>query len=223
MDPTPCAFAVSGIAVAWGLFRYDLFDIVPAAHDIVIQGMVDGLIVLDASRRIVELNPAAERILGMQRELYVGRPLSGRGTPELRAAIEILDEASELADITIRRDQRSYHYAISRSPLHGERGHKAAEAIILRDITERIEAQQDRERLISELREALSQVKVLSGLLPICAWCKRIRTDDGYWAKLEEYLGAHSEAQFTHGICPECLGKLGEEPSPQTEAQAPRA
>ena len=62
-------------------------------------------------------------------------------------------------------------------------------------------------RLIEELRQALDEVKNLSGLLPICSYCKKIRDDDGYWQKVEQYLSAHSKAQFSHSICPECLEK----------------
>jgi DNA-binding NtrC family response regulator len=69
-------------------------------------------------------------------------------------------------------------------------------------------AQQERERLISELREALAKVKKLSGLLPMCASCKKIRDDKGYWNQLEAYISDHSEADFSHGICPECAKKL---------------
>ncbi|OGR08250.1 MAG: histidine kinase [Deltaproteobacteria bacterium RIFOXYD12_FULL_50_9] len=67
--------------------------------------------------------------------------------------------------------------------------------------------EQEREQLIIELREALTRVKTLEGLLPICAWCKKIRTDDGYWEQLEGYIQKHSNAQFSHGICNECYQK----------------
>ncbi|HXX53960.1 MAG TPA: DUF4118 domain-containing protein [Thermodesulfovibrionales bacterium] len=66
----------------------------------------------------------------------------------------------------------------------------------------------ERTRLIRELQEALGEVKQLSGLLPICASCKKIRDDKGYWNQIESYISRHSEAQFTHGICPECAKKL---------------
>jgi CheY-like chemotaxis protein len=66
----------------------------------------------------------------------------------------------------------------------------------------RVEA--DRQRLILELQDALAHVRTLSGLLPICAWCKRTRDDEGYWHDIEKYISAHSQAQFSHGICPEC-------------------
>jgi hypothetical protein len=66
----------------------------------------------------------------------------------------------------------------------------------------------DRERLIAELQHALAEVKTLSGLLPICANCKSIRDDKGYWTQVEAYVGQHTDASFSHCICPECLAKL---------------
>ncbi|HXW00169.1 MAG TPA: response regulator [Anaerolineae bacterium] len=63
-------------------------------------------------------------------------------------------------------------------------------------------------RLNKELQAALAKVKMLSGLLPICASCKKIRDDKGYWQQVEVYIQDHSEAEFTHGFCPDCLAKL---------------
>jgi hypothetical protein len=54
----------------------------------------------------------------------------------------------------------------------------------------------------------VANVRILSGLLPICASCKRIRDDQGYWSQIEHYLGQHTEAEFSHGICPECASRL---------------
>ena len=79
---------------------------------------------------------------------------------------------------------------------------------IARDITERKRAAEEREKLVNELQHALAQVKTLSGMIPICASCKKIRDDKGYWNQIETYLREHSDAQFTHGICPECAKKL---------------
>jgi PAS domain S-box-containing protein len=76
------------------------------------------------------------------------------------------------------------------------------------DITERKRIEEEREKLIHELREALAHVKTLSGLVPICASCKKIRDDKGYWNQIESYIEKHSAAEFSHGICPECARKL---------------
>lgn len=69
------------------------------------------------------------------------------------------------------------------------------------------QANLSREELIKDLQKALSEVKTLSGLLPICSFCKNIRNDEGYWQQIEEYIKDHSESDFTHGICNECMEK----------------
>ena len=70
------------------------------------------------------------------------------------------------------------------------------------------EAAKERETLIAQLQKALREVKTLTGLLPICASCKKIRKDDSTWQQIEEYISSHSDADFTHGICPDCAHRL---------------
>ncbi len=70
-------------------------------------------------------------------------------------------------------------------------------------------------QLNNELQAALAEVKQLSGLLPICAWCKRIRDEEGNWEPMETYITVHSEADFTHGICPDCAQKYHHSPTPR--------
>lgn len=76
------------------------------------------------------------------------------------------------------------------------------------DITERIKNESEKENLINKMQETLSQVKQLSGLLPICSSCKNIRDDQGYWKQIESYIRDHSEAEFSHSMCPDCVKKL---------------
>ena len=76
------------------------------------------------------------------------------------------------------------------------------------DIMESKRAELEREILIDKLQSALDEVKTLSGLLPICSACKKIRDDQGYWNQIEGYIQRHSEAQFSHSICPECANKM---------------
>lgn len=70
-----------------------------------------------------------------------------------------------------------------------------------------IELQLQLQQKIKELEDVLAQVKTLSGLLPICAWCKKVRDDNGYWQNVESYVEEHTEADFSHGICPDCTEK----------------
>lgn len=80
--------------------------------------------------------------------------------------------------------------------------------VVAQDVTERKRAETEREKLIGQLQEALASVKTLRGLLPICASCKSIRDDRGYWNRIETYISSHSQAEFSHGLCPECEKKL---------------
>jgi hypothetical protein len=79
---------------------------------------------------------------------------------------------------------------------------------INKDIAMRQRAEEEREKLIKDLQEALAKVKTLSGFLPICSSCKKIRDDKGYWNQIESYIRDHSEAEFSHSICPKCSVEL---------------
>jgi len=92
----------------------------------------------------------------------------------------------------------------------------AAMQRLARQVMSRLELR----RVSSQLAEALENVRTLHGLLPICAWCKRIRDDHGYWSQVEAYIKKNSEAQFTHGICPECMEKQRQE-FPESAARPP--
>jgi CheY-like chemotaxis protein len=93
-------------------------------------------------------------------------------------------------------------------PFRDPQGHISGVIGIALDITERKAAEAERERLIGELQAALAKIKTLRGLLPICASCKNIRDDQGYWTQVEVYVRKHSEAEFSHSICPDCAVKL---------------
>lgn len=81
---------------------------------------------------------------------------------------------------------------------------KSARDRLKQELELRTRAEREKERTIAELREALQTIKTLNGLLPICASCKKIRDDSGYWSQLESYISDHSGAEFSHSICPEC-------------------
>ncbi len=99
-------------------------------------------------------------------------------------------------------------YVHSIAELERKDGLAAALIGTVQDITEKKEQENEQKRLISELQNALGRIKTLSGLIPMCANCKRIRDDCGYWKKIEKYIEEHSEAEFTHSLCPECEEKL---------------
>lgn len=92
--------------------------------------------------------------------------------------------------------------------------HKALEERVValdREVTRRQAVEREREQLIAELTRAMADLKTLAGIIPICSSCKKIRDDQGYWNQLEAYISEHSDAQFSHGLCPECFKRLSEE------------
>lgn len=93
----------------------------------------------------------------------------------------------------------AYYFETTRSETEGA---------LLEDIDSRVKTESDLEAAVQELKKAIGEIKTLSGLLPICASCKRIRDDKGAWTQIESYIKKNSEAEFSHGICPDCARKL---------------
>jgi hypothetical protein len=99
-------------------------------------------------------------------------------------------------------------FEVTTSPLRDAAGDIIAGIAVVRNVDQRKKLEQERENLITDLQEALANIKTLSGLIPICANCKKIRKDSGYWQQMEAYISDHSEAKFSHGICPDCAREL---------------
>lgn len=124
---------------------------------------------------------------------------------------KIMDEGKVVLDI-----EEAYHNAdgsegwvlTSKVPLRNQEGEVFGILGICTDITDRKKMEFSHKRLINELEDALSEVKTLSGLIPICSHCKGIRDDRGYWKRIEVYITEHSNANFSHSICPDCMEKF---------------
>lgn len=165
----------------------------------------------------VYVSPSCERITGYPQDQFQRNPrlIENISHPDDRKLIaDHLDlemesrEALSLDFRIITRTGEERWLAHVCQPVYSTDGSLLGRRATNRDITKRKHAQEERERLVRELQEALAKVKTLSGLLPICASCKKIRDDKGYWTQLEAYIRDHSEAEFSHSICPECRKKL---------------
>lgn len=107
----------------------------------------------------------------------------------------------------LRKDGSTFPVLIFTSVIMQDEKPQGFRGAIL-DLTEQKQAEAERERLIFELKQALSEIKTLSGLLPICSSCKKIRDDRGYWNQIENYIESHSDASFSHSICPDCARRM---------------
>ncbi len=210
IDLTPIGFIFTGILLLWNMKQYRLFDIAPIARETLFASIHEIAIVLDAQNKIVDMNPFALQYFNMARP-PAGSSFSDVFTDwnELNAFLR----ADNIAELEIRyvRGERTDWFLVSRTPIVGTHSSASGTLIICRDITERKERDHEREHLIAELQEALASVKTLGGLLPICANCKKIRDDEGYWSQVEQYIAKHTDAKFTHGICPDCGKKALDE------------
>ena len=170
----------------------------------------DGIVVLHQNGKVYEVNKRYADMLGYSIEemyrLYVWDWDTQFTKEQLIEMIRSVDDVGAHFETRQRRkDGTLLDVELSNNgAIYG--GEKLV-FCICRDITNRKRAEIERNNLIVELKQTLAQVKTLSGLLPICSYCKRIRDDKGYWNKIESYIHDHSEAEFSHSVCPECAKK----------------
>lgn len=176
------------------------------------------IFVKDVEGRYLLNNLPHLRVIGAaNQEEVLGKTVFEFNPPELAKqyhedemkVIQTGNPLSEREELAFHHDtgERRWHLT-SKIPLIDAKGKVAGLVGIASDITERKRAQEERERLISVLQSALADVKTLSGLVPICANCKKIRDDKGFWTQVEAYIQERSHARFSHGICPDCMKKL---------------
>ena len=179
------------------------------------ENSLDLIALLDLKGNLIYASPSHETVLGYDPAWLVGRGLSALLNPEdvplVQLAISQLPDNGPGKPIDVRLrlasgDWLEVELLLSTFAIRGVSGHRIL--LSARSIAERKRSQQEREELIQELQDAFAKIKVLSGFIPICASCKKIRDDQGYWNQLEAYIQSHTEAQFSHGICPDCATSL---------------
>ena len=161
-----------------------------------IENHADAIIVVGQDGIVLYINPAAEMLFGKSKKELIGSLFGFPIVTGNKTEISIIKKNNNTVG-----DMR-----VVKLLWEGEQSYLAS----IRDVTQQKKAESERERLIKELEESLKKIKTLSGFIPICAWCKNIRDDQGYWNNLEKYIEEHSLAEFTHSICPKCQEKLAE-------------
>jgi len=139
IDLTPSAFAISGLAWAWGLFRLRFLNIIPVSRDTIIENIRDGIIVLDTQNRFIDINPAAQRIIGHSISDVIGRTYASALSqqPELveRSYIHATESTEVYNEVTIEKGETRYYYELRASPLYDRHSRLIGRLIILHDIT----------------------------------------------------------------------------------------
>ena len=172
----------------------------------------DLITIIDPAHRIIRANKAMAELAGQSPSALIGqycyrlmhsmdRPPDS--CPHARLVRDGADHVSEIFEPNLQAC-----FLVTCNKLTGDEGELIGSVHVARDITDLKAVQHERENLITQLQAALDEVKTLKGFIPICAHCKKIRDDQGYWQKLEQYIQDHSEATFSHGICPDCQKEL---------------
>jgi PAS domain S-box-containing protein len=169
---------------------------------------IDMLCMLNFNGYFKRLSPSWERTLGFTREELMSRPFIEFVHPDDRertlqqnAAVRSGGQALGFENRYLCKDG-SYRWF--RWNATGDSSWSVIYSVA-RDITESKRAEEERERLVSELQTALAEVKTLQEILPICSYCRKVRDDENYWDTVENYISAHTSTLFSHSICPSCL------------------
>jgi PAS domain S-box-containing protein len=175
----------------------------------------DVITILHTDGTILFQSPSITRLLGYKPEELIGNNAFQMVHPEdmskvTDAFLQVVQNTQAFLSLEYRFKHKDGSWLALESTGSNQLDNELIGAIVInsRDVTERKACQDEREHLIFQLKDALAKIKTLTGLLPVCAWCRKIRDDDGYWKKVEDYLKEHTDASFTHGICPECLKKV---------------
>lgn len=207
-------FLLVGALLSWlsgdlRRLRWRALDLASQRNEI-LESITDGFEALDSSYRFVYLNRVAGDLVGRPRDELIGKSIWDalpeiRGTTVERRFREVVERhAAAHFESQMAFSGRWFEF-------HAHPGRHGGVSVYFRDITERKQAELNLRRTQGERDAALQNVRVLSGLLPICASCKKIRDEAGAWQQMESYISRHSQAQFSHGLCPECAARYHEE------------
>lgn len=167
----------------------------------------------DLDGKFLSVNPSSCASLGYSEEELIGQPIEKFVWPDRKNLVAAyLEELknNDMASGYIKFSTKQGKPVIWSFTNRVMRDAGMAPYVIgyAQDVTEKLALEKEKEKLIEELKKTLSEIKVLSGMLPICASCKKIKDDQGYWHQIETYISTHSAAQFTHGLCLDCQHKL---------------
>ena len=189
---------------------YDAIEPVSDLEERFFEVSLDMLCCLDFNGYFKRLNPAWERTLGFTCDELRSRPFiefvhpdDRARTLEQNARVRAGGHALAFENRYVCKDG-SYRWLLwNAAPDAG----RSTIYSVARDVTAKKQADDERERLVTELQAALAEIRTLQGIVPICSYCKRVRSDQDYWEQIDTYIAQHSDTQFSHGICPSCMDR----------------
>ena len=158
----------------------------------------------------VFVNPEAAYIIGRPAEDIIGKSAADFFPAEEAQAMIDDDNAVMITASSISYEEQSLHpdpskyMLVTKGPMYDDQGAVDGVFIVARDITGLKQLQNEKTEKVKELETALANVRQLEGIIPICSYCKCIRDDKESWHQMESYISKHSDAEFSHGICPKC-------------------
>lgn len=167
---------------------------------------------LDPSFKVIDVNPRFIECFGYMLDEIYGKSIDKLIIPQgLQKEASTLSKQSEKGNVykdvyRKKKDGKLVPVSISAAPIIIDGIHTGT-FVIYKDISAQKKAEDEREEVIVKLKKALEEVKTLSGLIPICSHCKKVRDDNGFWDQVEDYIAKRSDADFSHGICPDCMKK----------------
>jgi PAS domain S-box-containing protein len=190
------------------LCRHDAASTMREMEDRFFADSIDMLCFLDFNGHFKRLNPAWERTLGFTREELMAKPFIEFVHPDDRERTLKQNAAVRGGGRALGFENRYLCKDGSYRWFHWNAAPSSTERVIYsvaRDVTQRKQAEAEREQMLKELQEALAEVKTLRAILPICSYCKKVRDDEDFWHNIENYISLHTPTLFSHGICPSCI------------------
>ena len=179
------------------------------------EGADDIIVRYDLEYRIRYVNSAITRATGLPQSHFIGKTNGEAGMPPDLVELGNGAMAQVLASgrpATVDFDYPGVdgprHFLSQLSVIKSKQGDPTSVLVISCDFTQRRKLELERERLLEQLTRSQAAIKTLKGLLPTCAWCHKIRDENGEWEQMESYISRHTDAEFNHGLCPVCAATM---------------
>ena len=206
-------FSVSCILLCFLLIQNKILKDNKAQKQLILDNILP-ICITNKDYEIINANNAYWSILGEPQQkdkalkCYEHRP--GKSCHTESCALTQISKGMKICVYESKKEYKGMkrHFIITSKPYFDSYQKLAGVITSFQDITVRKQLEKEKEELIGKLEDSLTKVKLLSGLIPICSSCKKIRDDKGYWNQLETYITNHSEALFSHSICPTCVKKI---------------